>query len=197
MLVKEMAAAAQCDFNIRKELIERYIPTVENIAKKYENNDAGIELEDLIQIGLEEMINTIDGYGYKESTILSAYIYRSVKNKFESIIKNEKKYIENSIYNRDLYCPIQDVEDKVFLSQFKVVVTGIILKNALSPRRCFVIELLYSDSFSVKETAYRLGITTERVYQLRNSALNIIRRSQGHYKDPILWSFAQEEINKV
>jgi len=71
-----------------EKLISTFIPVIENIIKKYENQ--GLEHDEMLSIGVEEVINTINQFDVNDNVrTMGIYINQHINFRLQSELKHE------------------------------------------------------------------------------------------------------------
>ncbi|HHT86506.1 MAG TPA: RNA polymerase sporulation sigma factor SigK [Clostridiales bacterium] len=91
------------DENARQKLIEHNLRLVAHIAKKFTNNSAAVESDDLISVGIIGLIKAVSTYKPEKGT-LAAYAARCIEN--EILMEMRRNARHSSVYVRSIEEPI-------------------------------------------------------------------------------------------
>lgn len=151
----------------KEKIVVEYLPLVRSIAAKY--NKLGVPQEDLEQEGMIGLLEAADKYdeskGAKFSTYATFWIRKRV---IESVEKEKKSTYKTSALNEEttrdeIQTPEQSTRDKLAFPE------------GIPEAEKIVVKLLYEDQLTLKEISKQLGISRERVRQLKEKALRRMR----------------------
>ncbi len=150
----------------KEKVVKEYLPLVRSIATTY--NKLGIPQEDLEQEGMIGLLEAADKYEEDKGAKFSTYATYWIKKYILAAVDKEKKYSLNSTnLNEEI------TKDK------KVVTiksdTNFDLPSDMPEDEKKVLTLLFQDEFTLKEIAEKLGISRERVRQIKEKGLRRMR----------------------
>ena len=190
MTINDKAIAAQCNYSLRQETIMYYMPLAKRIAK-----DRASELfseDDLEQIAIIAIIDTVDGYGYGKSAHISTLVRIAAKRAVDFYIKQEmNKYynnicdLNNALKNESKYNNIY-AELGVLGDSIRKVLGSLNKREAIT---VVCIDLL---GFTLKETSPFVGyVCNDRVCQIHNKALRKLCHPSRSRKIKEFWQYAE------
>lgn len=175
MLYELISSVQSNDQNAMTELIERFQPLLKKYAAKLNYEDAYEDLM-LYYIGLIKSLNLKKLICTKDEIIVS-YINVSIKNYYKKTITKIIKYknevvlsdlTEEQMYYVDAKSATEDETD--LFVEFG-------LREVLNDNECQVIYQLYIEGYTTAEIARLSSKSRQAVNQLKNRALNKIKRS--------------------
>ena len=175
MLYELISSVQSNDQNAMTELIERFQPLLKKYAAKLNYEDAYEDLM-LYYIGLIKSLNLEKLICTKDEIIVS-YINVSIKNYYKKTITKIIKYknevvlsdlTEEQMYYVDAKSATEDETD--LFVEFG-------LREVLNDNECQVIYQLYIEGYTTAEIARLSSKSRQAVNQLKNRALNKIKRS--------------------
>lgn len=175
MLYKLINSVQSNDQNAMMELIERFQPLLKKYAAKLNYEDAYEDLM-LYYIGLIKSLN-LKKLSCTKDEIIVSYINVSVKNFYKKeitkIIRCKKEVAlsdltEEQKYYVDVKSAAEDETD--LFMEFG-------LREVLNENECQVIYLLYVEGYTTAEIARLSSKSRQAVNQLKNRALNKIKKS--------------------
>ena len=175
MLYELISSVQSNDQNAMTELIERFQPLLKKYAAKLNYEDAYEDLM-LYYIGLIKSLNLKKLICTKDEIIVS-YINVSIKNYYKKAITKIIKYkmqvalsdlTEEQMYYVDAKSATEDETD--LFVEFG-------LREVLNDNECQVIYQLYIEGYTTAEIARLSSKSRQAVNQLKNRALNKIKRS--------------------
>lgn len=151
----------------KEKVVKEYLPLVRSIAFKY--NKLGIPQEDLEQEGMIGLLEAADKFKNDKGAKFSTYATYWIKKYILAAIDKEKKYSLNSTsLNEEI---TQDKEPSPELPN----INKLTFPDGMPEAEKLVIKLLYEDQLTLKEISEQLGISRERVRQLKEKALRRMR----------------------
>ncbi len=108
---------------------------------------------------------------FSDSKGIKAYLYASIKNRFKNYIAHQK-HVDN--YSKDVMLNEFHLNFKAIESEFQVLLLEKI--ESLPSDYAHVIKL-YLEGWNKKEIAEKLQITEKSVYNRRNKAVEMIKKS--------------------
>ena len=178
----------------KNELISSHLKFVFDVAKKYKG--LGVPLEDLISEGNLALNKAIERFDEKKDTKFITYAVWWVRQAMQECIKKKIKISSNEISETSLNCDSDDNEEMSSIEYYNVdissededniadiqenkekIVSSLLLK--LPPRGQYIIKHYYGidcdESMKLHEISKELGITQERVRQIKDKCLKILR----------------------
>jgi len=151
----------------KDKIVVEYLPLVRSIAAKY--NRLGVPQDDLEQEGMIGLLEAADKYDENQGAKFSTYATYWIKKRILAAVAKEKKSTFNT----------SSLNEKISKSNEKN--TGSLShKNLSFPESMpeaekLVIKLLFENQLTLKEISEQLGISRERVRQLKEKALRRMR----------------------
>ena len=178
----------------RNELISSHLKFVFDVAKKYKG--LGVPLEDLISEGNLALDKAIERYDEAKDTKFITYAVWWVRQAMQECVKKKIKSSLNEVSETSLNCDTDDNEEMSTIEYYNVdissedddniaeiqkskekIVSSLLLK--LPPRGQYIIKRYYGidceESMKLCEISKELGITQERVRQIKDKCLKILR----------------------
>ena len=151
----------------KEKVVKEYLPLVRSIAAKY--NKLGIPQEDLEQEGMIGLLGAANNYEDNKGAKFSTYATYWIKKYILAAVDKEKKSTFNtSALNEDI------TKDKK-PSPEQLSINKLTFPDGMPEAEKLVIKLLYEDQLTLKEISDQLGISRERVRQLKEKALRRMR----------------------
>ena len=150
----------------KEKIVTEYLPLVRSVAAKY--NKLGIPQEDLEQEGMIGLLEAANKYQDDKGAKFSTYATYWIKKYILAAVDKEKKHSLNSTdLNEDM------TKDKK-LKAIKPV-TNFELPSHMPEIEKMVLTLLFQEELTLKEIAEEIGISRERVRQLKEKGLRRMR----------------------
>lgn len=150
----------------KKKIVTEYLPLVRSIAAKY--NKLGIPQEDLEQEGMIGLLEAANKYEEDKGAKFSTYATYWIKKYILTAVDKEKKHSLNSTkLNEEI------TKDKK--TETIKQATNIDLPSDMPENEKTVLTMLFQEEFTLKEIAEELGISRERVRQLKEKGLRRMR----------------------
>ena len=150
----------------KEKVVKEYLPLVRSIATKY--NKLGIPHEDLEQEGMIGLLEAADKYEENKGAKFSTYATYWIRKHIMAAVDKEKKYSLNSTsLNEEI---TEDKKTTIIKPSANVDLPSDMPKDEKK-----VLTLLFQDEFTLKEISEQLGISRERVRQLKEKALRRMR----------------------
>ncbi|MBN1327178.1 MAG: sigma-70 family RNA polymerase sigma factor [Candidatus Cloacimonetes bacterium] len=154
----------------KEEIVVEYLPLVRSIAARY--NKLGIPQEDLEQEGMIGLLEAADKFDVSREVKFSTYATYWIKKRILEAVSKEKKtsfhQVElNEELTSDKDIPVQEKKWK-----------PLDFPEDMPENEKLVIKFLYEDQLTLKEISDQLGISRERVRQLKEKALRRMRIKQ-------------------
>ena len=150
----------------KEKIVTEYLPLVRSIAAKY--NKLGIPQEDLEQEGMIGLLEAANRYEENKGAKFSTYATYWIKKYILAAVDKEKKHSSNSTnLNEEI---TRDEKASVIKPATKIVLPSNMPENEKT-----VLIMLFQDEFTLKEIAEKLGISRERVRQLKEKGLRRMR----------------------
>ena len=150
----------------KEKIVTEYFPLVRSIAAKY--NKLGIPQEDLEQEGMIGLLEAANKYEEDKGAKFSTYATYWIKKYILAAVDKEKKYSLNSTnLNEEI------TNDKKAATNKHV--TNFDLPSDMPENEKRVLTMLFQDEFTLKEIAEELGISRERVRQLKEKGLRRLK----------------------
>jgi RNA polymerase sigma factor (sigma-70 family) len=149
------------------KIVREYLPLVRSIAAKY--NKLGVPHEDLEQEGMIGLLEAAEKYDENKGAKFSTYATYWIKKYILEAVKKEKKSTyKTSALNEEI------TEDKIE-NKSKPYNNKLKFPDGMPDAEKLVIKLLYEDQLTLKEISEQLGISRERVRQLKEKAFRRMR----------------------
>lgn len=150
-------------------IIEKFNPTIKKFSRSlfYEEGETDLII---FTITLIQKMN-LDYFRNKNEGVLVNYIYYSIKNKY---IDMYRKCKNTSIMETELITEI--LYDEASYNFEESVIMRILLE-ALNEKELFIITELYYTGNKYKDIEDKLHISRQSVYNIRNKALNKLKRT--------------------
>jgi RNA polymerase primary sigma factor len=156
----------------KEKIVVEYLPLVRSIAAKY--NKLGVPHEDLEQEGMIGLLEAADKYDESKGAKFSTYATFWIKKRIlEAVEKEKKANFKSVVLNESL------TKDKTDSSQLPDLKT-LEFSEGMPEVEKIVIRMLFQNQLTLKEISDQLGISRERVRQLKEKAL---RRMRVEIKD--------------
>ena len=150
----------------KEKVVKEYLPLVRSIATKY--NKLGIPHEDLEQEGMIGLLEAADKYEEDKGAKFSTYATYWIKKYILAAVDKEKKHSLNSTnLNEEI------TKDKKAISIKQT--ENFDLSSDMPENEKTVLTMLFQDELTLKEIAEELGISRERVRQLKEKGLRRMR----------------------
>ncbi|MEA2095638.1 MAG: sigma-70 family RNA polymerase sigma factor [Candidatus Cloacimonadota bacterium] len=156
----------------KEKIVTEYLPLVRSIAAKY--NKLGIPQEDLEQEGMIGLLEAANKYEEDKGAKFSTYATYWIKKYILAAVDKEKKYSLNST---NLNEEITEDKKTVNIKQTKYFD----LPSDMPENEKTVLTMLFQDEFTLNEIAEELGISRERVRQLKEKALRRLKTIKREY----------------
>jgi len=151
----------------KDKIVIEYLPLVRSIAAKY--NKLGVPQEDLEQEGMIGLLEAADKFDESKGAKFSTYATFWIKKYILKAVEKEKKSTyKTSTLNEEI------TEDKSN-NDAKPNNTKLKFPSGMPEAEKLVIKLLYVDQLTLKEISEQLGVSRERVRQLKEKALRRMR----------------------
>jgi len=151
----------------KDKIVIEYLPLVRSIAAKY--NKLGVPHEDLEQEGMIGLLEAADKFDESKGAKFSTYATFWIKKYILKAVEKEKKSTyKTSTLNEEI------TEDKSN-NDAKPNNTKLKFPSGMPEAEKLVIKLLYVDQLTLKEISEQLGVSRERVRQLKEKALRRMR----------------------
>ena len=150
----------------KEKIVTDYLPLVRSIAAKY--NKLGIPQEDLEQEGMIGLLEAANKFEENKGTKFSTYATYWIKKYILAAVDKEKKHSLNST----------NLNEEITKDKKAITIksdTNIVLPSDMPENEKNVLTMLYEDEFTLKEIAEELGISRERVRQLKEKGLRRLR----------------------
>ena len=171
MLLREKARIVQCNFAARQELILHYSDMVKRYAKKYETEN--VSYDDLVSIGMIELIDTIDGYGLQETNI-GTIVANAIRKRMERYVITETKRIQSLCELKNCTCEESYEIDDVVATHM-LTNDLICALRTLTERDRMVITLRFYYGLTLEDVGKILGCTSQYVRYMEAKALRKLR----------------------
>ena len=149
-----------------EKIVTEYLPLVRSIATKY--NKLGVPHEDLEQEGMIGLLKAANKYEENKGAKFSTYATYWIKKYILAAVDKERKHSLNSTaLNEEI------TKDKKAITIKSN--TNFDLPSDMPENEKTVLTLLFKDEFTLKEIAEELGISRERVRQLKEKGLRRMR----------------------
>jgi len=156
-----------------KETIEKYMPLVKSIASKY--SYVGIPYEDLVQEGTIGLWEAWKRFDPDKGAKFSTYAIYWIKKYILEAVSKEHKTSHNAVHLDDAIS--HNKNEQVYEIEPKGKVT---FPESFPKMEQKVLNLLYGldgkGSYDLGEIGEKLGITRERVRQLKEKGLRRLRK---------------------
>ncbi|MCD6177063.1 MAG: sigma-70 family RNA polymerase sigma factor [Candidatus Cloacimonetes bacterium] len=150
----------------KEKIVTEYLPLVRSIAAKY--NKLRIPQEDLEQEGMIGLLKAANKYEENRGAKFSTYATYWIKKYILAAVDKEKKHSLNSTnLNEEI------TKDKK-AAAIKAV-TNFDLPSDMPENEKTVLTMLFQDELTLKEIAEELGISRERVRQIKEKGLRRMR----------------------
>ena len=150
----------------KEKIVTEYLPLVRSIAAKY--NKLRIPQEDLEQEGMIGLLKAANKYEKNRGAKFSTYATYWIKKYILAAVDKEKKHSLNSTnLNEEI------TKDKK-AAAIKAV-TNFDLPSDMPENEKTVLTMLFQDELTLKEIAEELGISRERVRQIKEKGLRRMR----------------------
>ena len=146
--------------------IEQYLHLIKSIANKYKT--FGVPLDDLIQEGMIGLLEAEKNFDESKNTKFSTYATYWIKKKIIKAIEQEKKESLDSIEFTENITSEKVQNEPQIKKQIK-------LPDSIPENEKTVLELLFNEEKTLNEIAEFLGISRERVRQLKEKGLRRLR----------------------
>ena len=150
----------------KDKIVTELLPLVRSIAAKY--NKLGIPQEDLEQEGMIGLLKAANNYEDNKGAKFSTYATYWIMKYILAAVDNEKKHSLNST---NLNEEITKDTKAVSFKQTK----NFNLPSDMPENEKTVLTMLFQEEFTLKEIAEELGISRERVRQLKEKGLRRMR----------------------
>ncbi len=150
----------------KEKIVTEFLPLVRSIAAKY--NKLGIPQEDLEQEGMIGLLEAANNYEENKGAKFSTYATYWIKKYILAAVDKEKKHSLNSM---NLNEEITKDEKAAAIKP----ITNFNLPSDMPENEKTVLTMLFQDEFTLKEIAQELGISRERVRQLKEKGLRRMR----------------------
>ena len=155
----------------KEKIVVEYLPLVRSIAAKY--NKFGVPQEDLEQEGMIGLMEAADKFKEDKGTKFSTYATYWIKKRIlEAVGKEKKSNYNTATVNEDL------AEDKTYLLP---KLEALEFPEGMPEAEKLVIRMLYQNQLTLKEISAQLGISRERVRQLKEKALRRMRVNKSKF----------------
>ncbi|MFC1898306.1 sigma-70 family RNA polymerase sigma factor [Candidatus Cloacimonadota bacterium] len=151
----------------KNKIVVEFLPLVRSIAAKY--NKLGILQEDLEQEGMIGLLEAADKYDEDKGAKFSTYATFWIKKRILEAVDKEKKTNFNTSSLKD------GVTGDKTRSINPLKQDKLSFPENMPQAERLVIKLLFKDQFTLKEISEQLGISRERVRQLKEKALRRMR----------------------
>lgn len=168
-------------------LSARYINLIYSLSHSYLSSLSDYDANDLVQEGLITMLSVCKNYDESRNSSFKNYLMICIENRYKNLIKsaNNQKSVPQDKVLRIHEKDVEDMLNKKAVDTTQIVETKdyikslmTLFKEVLSPFECRVISL-YLSSFSYKEIADKLSISTKAV----DNAMQRIRRKLSSIKE--------------
>ena len=149
----------------KEKITTDYLPLVRSIAKKYSH--LGVSIEDLVQEGMIGLLEAADKFKNDKKAKFSTYANYWIKKKILVAINKEKKGSLDSIKLKKETNVHK--EEELETSQY------LKLPQNIPDTERKILRMVYEEQLTLKEIAQILGISRERVRQLKEKALRRLR----------------------
>jgi RNA polymerase sigma factor (sigma-70 family) len=167
------------NFNSDKEhtidydaIIKEYSSLAYSICHQYKN--AGLPLEDLQQEALLGLLDAAKGYNPTKGSKFSTYAIWHIKKRILAALTDEKKQSLQATSIDDI-----EIIDKNGTSDYRTDSWKNNLPSDMPTQEKRVIYLSYIEQLTLKDISMEMGVSIERVKQLRSKALRRIRSAQN------------------
>jgi RNA polymerase sigma factor for flagellar operon FliA len=169
-----------------EEIINKFKHNIVNLANKLASNYE----DDLTSAGLEGLANAFKSFDKTKGTQFTTFAWYRIKGAMlDELRKIDWFHKKGNEYNRDnltmilfsdlndslLFNTIESTEDLVIKREEYDIIKEIVDKK-LDTRHSIIIKLLYWSGIQQKEVAELLSISPARVAQLKNEAIEIIKK---------------------
>ena len=156
----------------KEKIATDYLPLVKSIAKKYAH--FGVPIEDLKQEGLIGLLEAADKFKDDKGAKFSTYATYWIKKYILTAVDKERKHSLNSTnLNEEI------TKDKK-TSTIKLA-ANIKFPSDMPENEKVVLTMLYKEELTLKEIAEELGISRERVRQLKEKSLRRLKIIKRNY----------------
>ena len=173
----------------RDELIERHLPLVRSVARRFA--DRGEPLEDLVQVGCVGLIKAVDRYDPARGVTLGAYAAPTIEGEIRNHLRDRGTVIRlprgaapGSAARTPLPLeaspqpwPDPAAEQGLARSEDRALLDGGLRHLRSRERR--IVELRYYDGLSQRRIAATLGISQVHVSRLLRESLDKLRGELG------------------
>ena len=167
------------NFNSDKEhtidydtIIKEYSSLEYSICHQYKN--AGLPLEDLQQEALLGLLDAAKSYNPTKGSKFSTYAIWHIKKRILAALTDEKKQSLQATSIDDI-----EIIDKNGTSDYRTDSWKNNLPSDMPTQEKRVIYLSYIEQLTLKDISMEMGVSIERVKQLRSKALRRIRSAQN------------------
>ncbi|MCK9557518.1 MAG: sigma-70 family RNA polymerase sigma factor [Candidatus Cloacimonetes bacterium] len=147
-------------------IVRKFEGMVINLAKRHFCGKP--DFEDLVQEGMLGLLEANNRYDPSKGTKFSTYAYYWIEKRILAALELELSFQKRT--------SAMEIEDKVDTNtDVELVQEGLYLPESIPEIERKILMLCYSQSYSIKEIAQILQLSTERVKQLRGKALRRLR----------------------
>jgi len=162
------------DLEARNLLIKSIMPLVTYIASKRYHSKNVDDLEDYIQVGYIGLLKSIEKFDHTRGTRLTTYAWKAINSHITNFKNNTRSLIKVPQIVTDL--PIfEDTINDICSLDVELKLPIDLRLDILSERDRWVIEQSYLKERTLQQIGVDLGITRERVNQLRKRAIGKLR----------------------
>ncbi len=151
----------------KEKVVKEYLPLVRSIAAKY--NKLGIPQEDLEQEGMIGLLEAANNYEENKGAKFSTYATYWIKKYILAAVDKEKKSTFNT------YALNEEITKDKEPSPEQPNINKLTFPDGMPEAEKLVIKLLYEDQLTLKEISEQLGISRERVRQLKEKGLRRLK----------------------
>ena len=177
------------DLDARRRLIERHLPLVRTLARRYAHR--GEQLEDLTQVGVVGLIKAIDRYEPRRGSSLAAYAVPTILGEIRRHLRDSVQPVrvprarwEAGASVRSVPLDLEGVtardaeaEQRLELGEDRALIASSLRKLARRERE--IVQLRYFGGLSQRGIAARLGLSQVHVSRLLAQSLHTLRQEIG------------------
>jgi RNA polymerase sigma factor (sigma-70 family) len=156
--------------------VEAYRALAYGIAKRYVGR--GLPLDDLRQEALLGLLDALHRFQPDKGAAFSTYAFWWVRSRIIAALDEEKSTsLQAGEFNDGMAAELSAPEDSAYYSD------TITMPFQIPELERRILASCFAEGLTLKETAQALGISVERVKQLRGKALRRIRACKGIFPD--------------
>jgi len=153
--------------------MEKYIPLVKSIAKKYKN--FGVDFDDLVQEGLLGILEAEKKFNPLKGTKFSTYATYWIKKKILEALEREKKFSLGSV---SLDEDIETVQEAPSSGSEEVSLPRFDISQDLPELEAKILTMFLIERKTLREISQDLGMRREKVRQLKEKAIRQLKINQ-------------------